>query len=216
MRVSNPCIAQCSIKDFIFQEFADGPAASGLLSSEEVIRLFLWYTASSKPDVGFVAEPRGGLTPCHCHRFQSSAYRSNQWRYRGRCDSIRFMAGKRIFVAGFGLYGSSTGASTYTAHIKLSMNNKCLAKEDVEYFSDGSSKTFPVWFRHPVQCEANKFYTASVVLEGNELSYFGQEGMAEVQCNGVTIQFQCSCESTNGTGVQGGQLPELIFYRGGT
>ena len=29
---------------------------------------------------------------------------------------------------------------------------------------------------------------------------------------GVTFQFQCSSESTNGTGVQGGQIPELIFY----
>ena len=29
---------------------------------------------------------------------------------------------------------------------------------------------------------------------------------------GVTFQFQCSTESTNGTGVQGGQIPELIFY----
>lgn len=28
----------------------------------------------------------------------------------------------------------------------------------------------------------------------------------------VTFQFQCSSESTNGTGVQGGQIPELIFY----
>lgn len=28
----------------------------------------------------------------------------------------------------------------------------------------------------------------------------------------VTFQFHCSSESTNGTGVQGGQIPELIYY----
>jgi BTB/POZ domain-containing protein 3/6 len=44
------------------------------------------------------------------------------------------------------------------------------------------------------------------------LSYFGQEGMSEVNVGNVTFQFQCSSESTNGTGVQGGQIPELIFY----
>ena len=53
---------------------------------------------------------------------------------------------------------------------------------------------------------------ASVIIEGSELSYFGQEGLTEVSTAGVTFQFQCSPESTNGTGVQGGQIPELIFY----
>jgi len=56
------------------------------------------------------------------------------------------------------------------------------------------------------------YYTASVILDGNELSFFGQEGMSEVLMGNVTFQFQCSSESTNGTGVQGGQIPELIFY----
>jgi len=176
--------------------------------------MFLWFSASSKPELPFPTTLRKGLTPHKCHRFQSSAYRSNQWRYRGRCDSICFMAEKRIFVAGFGLYGSSTGAANYTARIKLTHNGIKLQEETVQFFSDGCSKTFPVWFRHPVQCEPGVFYTASAILDGNELSYFGQEGLAEVVCDGVTIQFQCSIDSTNGTGVQGGQIPELIFYHG--
>ena len=36
--------------------------------------------------------------------------------------------------------------------------------------------------------------------------------MSEAIVGSVTFQFQCSSESTNGTGVQGGQIPELIFY----
>ena len=63
--------------------------------------------------------------------------------------------------------------------------------------------------------QADKSYTASAVLDGAELSYFGQEGLSEVvvsQAQPVTFQFQCSAESTNGTGVQGGQIPEIIFY----
>ena len=57
----------------------------------------------------------------------------------------------------------------------------------------------------------NDFF-CSAVLDGAELSYFGQEGMSEVTVGNITFQFQCSSESTNGTGVQGGQIPELIFY----
>jgi hypothetical protein len=51
-----------------------------------------------------------------------------------------------------------------------------------------------------------------VTLDGAELSYFGQEGLSEVVSGSVTFQFQCAIESTNGTGVQGGQIPELLFY----
>ena len=40
-----------------------------------------------------------------------------------------------------------------------------------------------------------------------ELFYYCQ-----VVVQRVTFQFQCSSESTNGTGVQGGQIPEIIFY----
>jgi len=36
--------------------------------------------------------------------------------------------------------------------------------------------------------------------------------MPEVSSGAVTFQFQCSSESTNGTGVECGQIPELLFY----
>lgn len=67
------------------------------------------------------------------------------------------------------------------------------------------------------QIEPEMLYTASAILDGIELSYFGQEGLSEVttvssSTQPVTFQFQCSSESTNGTGVQGGQIPELVFY----
>ncbi|TRY65429.1 hypothetical protein DNTS_021899 [Danionella cerebrum] len=193
-------------------DFANGAAQSGVLTLNETNDIFLWYTAAKKPELQFASEPRKGLTPQKCHRFQSCAYRSNQWRYRGRCDSIQFAVDKRVFIAGFGLYGSSCGSAEYTAKIELKRQGLVLGTNLSKYFSDGSSNTFPVWFEYPVQIEPDTFYTASVVLDGSELSYFGQEGMTEVQCGKVTFQFQCSSDSTNGTGVQGGQIPELIFY----
>lgn len=147
-----------------------------------------------------------------CHRFQSSAYRTNQWRYRGRCDSIQFSVDKRIFILGFGLYGSSNGGADYNVKIELKRLGRVLAENNITFFSDGSSNTFRVYFEHPIQIEPESFYTASVVLDGTELSYFGQEGMSEVTVGCITFQFQGSSESTNGTGVQGGQIPELIFY----
>lgn len=115
-------------------------------------------------------------------------------------------------MVGFGLYGSSTGAADYNVKIELKRQGRVLAENNTKFFSDGSSNTFHVFFEDPIQIEPDCYYTASVILDGSELSFFGQEGMSEVCMKNVTFQFQCSSESTNGTGVQGGQIPELIFY----
>ncbi|XP_027238492.1 BTB/POZ domain-containing protein 6-B isoform X2 [Penaeus vannamei] len=193
-------------------EFANGAAQSGILSLQETTDLFLHFTARNKPAVAYPVKPRQGLKKQICHRFQSSAYRSNQWRYRGRVDSINFMVDKRIFIVGYGLYGSSSGAADYSVRIELKKYGEILAESTTKFFSDGSSNTFHVYFAHPVQVERDVYYTASAILDGAELSYFGQEGMSEVTVGAVTFMFHCSSESTNGTGVQGGQIPELIFY----
>ena len=89
---------------------------------------------------------------------------------------------------------------------------RVLAEAESNFFSDGSSNTFHARFEHPIQVEPDMYYTASAILDGAELSYFGQEGMSEITVGATTFQFQCSSESTNGTGVQGGQIPEIVFF----
>ncbi|XP_052276503.1 BTB/POZ domain-containing protein 6-B-like [Dreissena polymorpha] len=200
------------IPSMSLDDFANGPAQSGMLTAQETTNIFLYFTANNKPELPFKRKGRSGLMPFKCHRFQSSAYRSNQWRYRGRCDSIQFAVDRRVFIAGFGFYGSSNGAMQYQVKVELKKEGTLLGQAITSFFSDGSSNTFPVLFDNPIQIEPDVFYTASAVLDGPELSYFGQEGMSEMQCGKVTFQFQCSSDSTNGTGVQGGQIPEIIFY----
>lgn len=219
------------IPTMTLEEFANGAAQMGILTQQETIDIFFHFTANNKPSLQYPTKPRAGLKSQVkqktkilpqslintfyfkvCHRFQSCAYRSNQWRYRGRCDSIQFSVDRRIFVMGFGLYGSSNGAADYNVKIELKRLGRVLAENNTKFFSDGSSNTFHVYFDNPIQIEPETFYTASAILDGGELSYFGQEGMSEVTVGTVTFQFQCSSESTNGTGVQGGQIPELIFY----
>ena len=195
------------------EDFADEVANSGLLTLQQTTDLFMYFTARVKPRLLYPEAPRKGLHIQAVHRFQSCAYRSNQWRYRGRCDSIQFSVDRRVFIMGFGLYGSSNGSSKYTAQIELKQSfGPVLASTVRKFSSDGSSKTFRVFFDTPVQVEPEQHFTASVTLDGTELSYFGQEGIPEVAAGCVTFQFQCAVESTNGTGVQGGQIPEVLFY----
>jgi len=207
-----PALFMIRIPTMTLEQFANSVAQLGILNSEETINIFLHFTAKNKPILNFATKPRSGLKIQICHRFLSCAYRSNQWRYRGRCDSIQFSVDKRIFIVAFGLYGSSTGAADYNVKIELKRLGRVLAENNTKFFSDGSSNTFHVFFEHPIQIEPDCYYTASVILEGSELSFFGQEGLTEVCMGSVNFNFQCSSESTNGTGVQGGQIPELIFY----
>jgi BTB/POZ domain-containing protein 3/6 len=193
------------IPTMAIEEFANGAAQSNILTMEETTNVFLHYHARNKPCLPFLCTRREGLKPQRCHRFQSSAYRSNQWRYRGRCDSIQFSVDRRIFLAGFGLYGSSNGTSEYRVKIEMKRNGHILAQNLTQFKSDGNCKCYAVYFNNPIQIEQNTFYTASVILDGGELSYFGQEGLAEKIVGDITFQFQCSSDSTNGTGVQGGQ-----------
>lgn len=128
------------------QDFADEVVKTDILTLQETTDIFLHFTAKEKPDLTYPSNPRVGLQKQVCHRFQSSAYRSNQWRYRGRCDSIQFCVDRRIFIIGFGLYGSSNGSSDYTAKIELKSQGRRspLGENSCRFVSDGSSNTFHV------------------------------------------------------------------------
>merc|ERR1712013_306541 len=77
------------------EEFADFAVKSDMLDLQEITDIFLNFTAKEKPILQYPVKQRLGMRPQVCHRFQSSAYRSNQWRYRGRCDSIQFCVDRR-------------------------------------------------------------------------------------------------------------------------
>lgn len=90
------------IPTMALDDFANGAAQSGVLTLNETNDIFLWYTESKKPELQFVSKTHKGLVPQRCHRFQSCAYQSSQWRYRSRCDSIQFVVDKRVFTLALG------------------------------------------------------------------------------------------------------------------
>ena len=52
-----------------------------MLTLQETTDIFLNFTAKQKPSLLYPVKSRVGMKPQTCHRFQSSAYRSNQWRW---------------------------------------------------------------------------------------------------------------------------------------
>lgn len=151
--------------------------------------------------------------PQKCHRFGKTISRIDQWRYRGSCDAIEFSVSQSVFVLGLGLYGPSDGACYYDIVAKLRKNNKDIVETECKLSADGTSQIYSIYFSRPIMLEPNRYYTVSVMITGERLSYFGQEGCKEVKTNsGVVFKFQPSPESTNGTGVCGGQIPQILFH----
>ncbi|KAM5238141.1 BTB/POZ domain-containing protein 2 [Ctenodactylus gundi] len=200
------------------EEFAAGPAQSGILVDREVVSLFLHFTVNPKPRVEFIDRPRCCLRgkECSISRFQQV---ESRWGYSGTSDRIRFSVNKRIFVVGFGLYGSIHGPTDYQVNIQIihTDSNTVLGQNDTGFSCDGSASTFRVMFKEPVEMLPNVNYTACATLKGPD-SHYGTKGLRKVTHESPTtgaktcFTFCYAAGNNNGTSVEDGQIPEVIFY----
>lgn len=199
------------------EEFAIGAAQSGLLTDREVVSLFLYFTLNPKPAVGFLEAPRCCMTGKEqvVNRFQVV---ESRWGYSGTSDRIRFTVDRQIFVVGFGLYGSIRNPTEYGVNIQIihTGSGDLLGTNTTSFSSDGSSSTFRVMFKEPIEILPNTSYIASVTLKGPE-SHYGTKGLRKLMLDcpsggKVTFQFAYAAGNNNGTSVEDGQIPEIIFY----
>uniref|UniRef100_A0A4W3ILZ1 BTB (POZ) domain containing 2b n=1 Tax=Callorhinchus milii TaxID=7868 RepID=A0A4W3ILZ1_CALMI len=200
------------------EEFAAGPAQSAVLTDREVVSLFLHFTVNPKPRVEFIDRPRCCLRgkECSINRFQQV---ESRWGYSGTSDRIRFTVNRRIFVVGFGLYGSIHGPTDYQVNIQIihTDSNTILGQNDTGFSCDGSSNTFRVMFKEPVEILPNVNYTACATLKGPD-SHYGTKGLRKVTHESPTtgtktvFTFCYAAGNNNGTSVEDGQVPEIIFY----
>lgn len=70
---------------------------------------------------------------------------------------------KKIFLVGYGVYGSYYKAAEYEVLIELihTASSKVIAKNATGFNSDGSNYTYRLIFKEPVEILPNTIYTAS-------------------------------------------------------
>ncbi len=80
---------------------------------------------------------------------------------------FRFVVDRKIFVVGFGLYGSIHGPSEYQVNIQILQTgaNRTLGSNENSFLSDGTNATFRVMFKEPIEIQPNTNYTASATLK---------------------------------------------------
>ncbi|XP_043495640.1 BTB/POZ domain-containing protein 1-like isoform X1 [Polistes fuscatus] len=200
------------------EEFTAGPAQSGLLNHSEVLSLFCYFILNPKPTVSFQTMPRCCMTGKEqtvC-RFQHT---KSKWGYNGTSDRIRFSVDRRIFLIGYGVYGSMHGSAIYEVLVELihTASGKVIASNSTTFSCDGSKYTYRLMFKDLAEILPNTIYTASATFKG-PYSHYGTKGVKTilVDCdsgNGrVKFDFNIEAGDNNGTSVEEGQIPELIFY----
>ncbi|XP_016142469.1 BTB/POZ domain-containing protein 2-like [Sinocyclocheilus grahami] len=96
-------------------------------------------------------------------------------------------------------------------------SNTVLGQNDTGFSCDGSASTFRVMFKEPVEVLPNVNYTACATLKGPD-SHYGTKGMRKVthESSGsgtkTCFTFCYAAGNNNGTSVEDGQIPEVIFY----
>ncbi|XP_054468421.1 BTB/POZ domain-containing protein 1-like isoform X2 [Anoplopoma fimbria] len=170
-----------------------------------------------KPRVDYIDRPRCCLRgeECSINRFQQV---ESRWGYSGTSDRIRFNVNKRISIVGFGLYGSIHGPTDYQVNIQILESDKriTLGQNDTGFNCDGTANTFRVMFKEPVEILPNVSYTACATLKGPD-SHYGTKGLKKVTQETATgtkttFLFFSSPGNNNGTSVEDGQIPEIIYY----
>jgi BTB/POZ domain-containing protein 1/2 len=112
----------------------------------------------------------------------------SRWGYSGTSDRVRFSVNKRIFVVGFGLYGSIYGKCEYQVLIQLIRFDSCTtcAQNSTTFVCDGTNSTFRVLFKEPVEVSPDTDYIAAATLKGPD-SFYGTKGLRKVNHENMTV-----------------------------
>jgi len=128
------------------------------------------------------------------------------------------MADNDILLGGFGLFG---GRGEYTAKLKLfdigpdggeqEGDGEILTETEEIPFECAARQKYPILFDEPVLIQANRWYVAWARISGPS-SDCGSSGQSVVNTEDqVIFYFKSSKKSNNGTDVNAGQIPQLLY-----
>ncbi|XP_030198582.1 E3 ubiquitin-protein ligase MYCBP2 isoform X5 [Gadus morhua] len=150
------------------------------------------------------------------NRFESHG---GGWGYSAHSvEAIRFCADADTLLGGLGLFG---GRGEYTAKIKLfelgpdggdhETDGDLLAETDVLAYDCAAREKYAMMFDEPVLLQLGWWYVAWARVSGPS-SDCGSHGQATITTDdGVVFQFKSSKKSNNGTDVNAGQIPQLLY-----
>ena len=196
-------------------EFANVVIDSKILTHEEVIAFFKYYSSTLNSPMEFSESARSGYNAIdHRGRF---LLLSIGWGYgSGRADGINFTVDKDIILHGLRLFGREDGDYSVTLTMKKEGGSALLCGKRGTFLSKlldykiGKYYGFEVLFYPAVQLNKDVRYQIEALISGPR-SLCGSNGVSSVVCSGVTFTFTNNGIGGNGTNTNNGQFPEILF-----
>ena len=206
------------------EEFALNVLDTNILTSDEIVTLFKYFTVPTSPrPVAFSESPRGKLTHAgHCIRCCRFPLCSPTWNYNGeRSDLLCFSVDKNITLHGLRLFGSENNRYTLTLKVTDTGSRITVVSKSGTYSSKllhskhFSYHGFEVMFDSAAVLKSNARYQIEALISGPP-SGRGCNGLGRifdtVKESVVTFTFSSvDREDSNCTDVNDGQFPEILF-----
>uniref|UniRef100_A0A0K2UH48 RCR-type E3 ubiquitin transferase n=1 Tax=Lepeophtheirus salmonis TaxID=72036 RepID=A0A0K2UH48_LEPSM len=141
------------------------------------------------------------------------------WGYSGHSiEAIRFMVDTDILIGGLGLFG---GRGEYVGKIRifdigfeggdLEIDGEIIAESEEVTYECTSRQKYPLLFEEPVNIQAGKWYIAWARITGPS-SDCGSSGQIQITTEEqIQFHFKSSKKSNNGTDVNAGQIPQILY-----
>ena len=102
-----------------------------------------------------------------CQRFAAVTLIICKFTSISKITFFRFITDRRIFIAGFGLYGSIHGPAEYDVSLQLiqTTSGNVIGSNHTNFSCDGTNYTFRVMFKTAIEIQPNISYMASVTLK---------------------------------------------------
>jgi len=196
------------------EEFAAVVLDAEILTPDEIVRFFKFFSLTRTSPVGF-PETRRSDSIHRCGRFKTVT--SQGWKYaRGFKDFLDFTVDKDIVLYGLCFFGSANNNYNVTLDIKDANSNSCVVSKAgifpsmLVQYRDGSYYGFEVLFDAAADLKKNTKYHIEALISGSPSGY-GSDGLSTVSCSGVRFTFSSSdFEDNNGTSHTGGQFAEFL------
>ncbi|KAH7713730.1 BTB/POZ domain-containing protein 1 [Aphelenchoides avenae] len=191
-------------------EFALDPYKSGLLTQEEQMDMIHWFKDALTPTLFPTAER---CRRCVCNRFTAM---SGKWHQERSTDAFVFEVDRCITIVGVGLCGVwADGPAEYQVSVELHVNGSVQRKEAATMTSQTSEAVMIVTFEKPFVLTANIVCTVAATIKGpptrRGIGEWVARQIVQTAAGAVTFSSSKSTLSSNGTSVESGQLPQIIF-----
>jgi len=198
-------------------EFADVVLDCKILSQDEAFRVVKFYNSVLSSPVGFPEKERGFTEIFHsCWRFGSVKQPKSGHHYLGKKDCLVVTVDKDISLHGVTLCGSKNNTYSVTIRVTNLANTEDFIAKSGDFASTYIKAKpfyyygFNVYFYLPFILKRNVRYSLEAQISGAN-SCLGQKGEGFVVSSGVKFNFDICCSSNNGTNVERGQFPEILF-----